>query len=117
MFYDMRMHELLFFLDGLTEFYGRAPTREELSVNFFYNRDKLHESGHTPMAATLRRLRLIKAVKETRCSEACHARHIKISAKGAALLEYWNQHGCESESREDTACKTEWQFYHQKVAS
>lgn len=95
---DMTQHELLNFIDSLSAWMGRAPTTEELSYNFFLNREHF-VGGKGTLSGTLRHLRKTKAVKHCRCSEQCHSRHVAVTPKGKALLQYWDEHGCETENR------------------
>lgn len=102
----MREHELLYFIDALTcgvhQQPGRrndAPTREELATNYF----KFHKSFGTKSAGlsvVLHRLAAKGAVRLAPCSAHCHARHVWMTAKGRALLEHWNEVGCDTENRE-----------------
>lgn len=101
----MRQHELLYFVDSLTSWLKRPPTREEVSYNFWLNHQQF-VGGNGAMRGTLRQLRVAHAIKEGRCDETgCHAKHVRITAKGRALLDYWNQHGCDSEHRGDSRCE------------
>lgn len=129
----MRQHELLYFMDGLETFLGRAPTREELSYNFWYNvrpeapvanREFLmggkarFVGGPGSMRGILRQLKTGKLVREKRCSPRCHARHLELTPKGRRTLEYWNEHGCETEQREQTGCERgSFSFQQVKIAS
>lgn len=106
----MRQHELLYFIDALTcwleqhpEAGHTAPTREELTTNYFKHHEKFAGDGSS-MRNTLRQLRLKKAVKFRACSEGCHAAHIYLTSYGRALLERWNEEGCDSENSTEQSC-------------
>lgn len=120
----MRQHELLYFIDALTCGVrgqpGRqkdAPTREELTINYFKFQSVFGGEGSN-MRAVLRQLRAKKAIKEAPCGPHCHGRHVWITALGRALLEDWNQNGCESELRERKRCiRQNGGFDYPKMAS
>lgn len=100
----MRQHELLYFVDQLAVFLERPPTREELTSNYFVNHERF-VGGQASMRSILRQLRLNKSLRYARCGPQCHARHIAITPKGRALLDYWNEHGCDTELREQAGCE------------
>lgn len=113
----MRQHELLYFLDALTVWMEREPTREELSLNYWLNRERFAGSASN-MRSLLRQLRLGKAIKDRRCGPHCHARHMHITPHGRALLDRWNEEGCESELRTQSGCERgKFTFQQQRFAS
>lgn len=94
----MTTHDFLNFLSELTNFLGRAPTREELSANYWENAGK-----GAPLEATFRgelRNALLWAKKQgfvldrAKCSPDCHARHVALTIQGYDTLVHWNKAGC-----------------------
>lgn len=96
--FPVTTHDFLNFLSELTKFLGRAPTREELSVNYWENAGQ-----GKPLQATVRGemqscFRWSKAqgwvLDHAKCGPDCHARHVALTAQGYAMLERWNRAGC-----------------------
>lgn len=110
----MRQHEFLYLLADLTDWLQREPTREELSYNYWLNAE-LFGGSRGDMRMCLRRLVEKDAVRFVHCSPTCHARHIRITPRGRALLGEWNAKGCGAEQKTDEECERP-KFNFQRVA-
>lgn len=91
-------HDFLNFLSELTRFLGRAPTREELSVNYWMNAGAggaLEASVRRELKSSLQWAKQQGWVLDrAKCGSDCHARHVALTAQGHATLEHWNEAGC-----------------------
>ena len=108
----MRQHEILYFIDGLTAFLRTRrgegpqalPTREELSVNFYRNKDRFTGAG-SAWRNGLHDVIERGYVRQRPCGPGCHARHIELTATGRTALSLWNRDGCDSEHETGEACE------------
>ena len=96
----MHMHELLWVVKGLHDFSERAaenkgpwlwPTFELLSENVRANREVMNPEGWRGRLHVARERGLVVIGP---CTGHCHARHIIVTALGAARLALMNQQGC-----------------------
>lgn len=106
----MRQHELLYLLADLTDWMKREPTREELTYNWWLNRE-LFAGSPSDMRVNLLRLREKGAIALKRCCPTCHAQHVHMTPKGHALLAEWNAKGCGAEHKTEEECERPPRFH------
>lgn len=99
----MRMHETLFFIQGLHDYFesigagegdGSWPVREHLAENIAANIDVVGKNALPDLRRQMAIARGRGWMVEERCNPDCHARHVRLTATGREALRLMNELGC-----------------------
>lgn len=99
----MKMHETLYFIQGLHDFIAASasnkgewcwPTRELLAENIDENVEVLGKNARADIRRQMGIARRRGWLIEGGCVAHCHARHVRLTSTGREALRLMNESGC-----------------------